>query len=192
MILKHHIATKNFKNNEHRINMTADAYSNHYTGFRIKSGMTKESVSSLDEGRSPATRGVIGYYIRFITAVCAILIISTQAMATECTKANGTEIKGNNGVVYCKSNRAMNWWTALAWCQTIGKTAIRYPEDCRCVGTGCPETTANCPNLAGVGGNEHIWTSTPSGPSNAYDVNLSSGNFNANVTRRNDGYALCY
>ena len=113
-------------------------------------------------------------------------------MATECTKANGTEIKGNNGTVYCKSNRAMNWWTALGWCQSIGKTSFRYPEDCRCVGTGCPETTANCPNLAGVGGNEHIWTSTPSGPSSAYYVNLSSGYIPNNYRYYGNPYALCY
>ena len=42
MILKHHIATKNLKNNDtSEYDMTANAYSNHYTGFRIKSGMTK-------------------------------------------------------------------------------------------------------------------------------------------------------
>jgi len=60
MILKHHIATKNLKNDDtSEYDMTANAYSNHYTGFRIKSGMTKESVSSLGEGRSPETRGSI-------------------------------------------------------------------------------------------------------------------------------------
>ena len=70
---------KNLKNDDtSEYDMTANAYSNHYTGFRIKSGMTKESVSSLSgdtsslsslddipslsslgEGRSPETRGSI-------------------------------------------------------------------------------------------------------------------------------------
>ena len=134
-----------------------------------------------------------GSLMKQLILLTAILIISTQAMAIECTKANGTEIKGNNGTVYCKSNRAMTWWTALGWCQTIGKTPFRYPEDCRCVGTGCPETTANCPNLVGVGGSENIWTSTPSGISNAHLVSLSSGNIGGN-NRDNyaDYYAFCY
>ena len=47
------------------------------------------------------------------------LLISAQAMAISCQDAGGTEIKGNNGTVYCKSNRTMNWWTALGWCRAI-------------------------------------------------------------------------
>ena len=32
--------------------------------------------------------------------------------------AEGTEITGKNGHVYCKSNVSMNWYTAFAWCDT--------------------------------------------------------------------------
>ena len=54
MILKHHIAMKNLKNDDtSEYDMTANAYSNHYTGFRIKSGMTGGiSLSSLSGGSS--------------------------------------------------------------------------------------------------------------------------------------------
>ena len=75
---------KFFKNNEYNTN--ANAYSNHFTGFRIKSGMTKESVSSLytpslsslgersaplsslGEGRSPETRGSINNDINILVS----------------------------------------------------------------------------------------------------------------------------
>ena len=125
------------------------------------------------------------------------LLISAQAMAISCQDAGGMEIKGNNGTVYCKSNRTMNWWTAMAWCEKIGKTPFSYPKDCACEtsdGIPCPETTAGCPNLAGVGGDENIWTSTPFDTSYAYNVNLSSGNsVYTNATRVSSlYYALCY
>ena len=121
------------------------------------------------------------------------LLISAQAMATECTKVNGTEITSNNGTVYCKSNRTMNWWTALGWCQTIGKTPFRYPEDCRCIGMGCPETTSACPNLAGVEGYGYIWTATPRNlnPTTIYTTVLSSGSLGYDA-RNNIHNALCY
>ena len=122
------------------------------------------------------------------------LLISAQAMAISCQDAGGLEIKGNNGTVYCKSNQAMNWWTAMAWCEKIGKTPFSYPKDCACEtsdGIPCPETTAGCPNLAGVGGN--IWTSTPFDTSYAYAVNLSSGNvYYSHRYNYADYYALCY
>ena len=123
-----------------------------------------------------------------------VLLISVEAMAIECTKANGTEIMGKNDTVYCKSNQAMNWWTALGWCQAIGKTPFRYPQDCSCVGERCYVTTVDCPNLEGVGDNINIWTAIPHDSSWAYRVNLSSGNFTFGGTdgRNHKNYAFCY
>ena len=129
--------------------------------------------------------------------VCTCFLISTVTLADDaiskvCAGGAGTVIMGNNGTEYCMSNNGMTWWTALGWCQAIGKTPFRYPEDCRCIGSGCPETMTKCPNLAEVGKGLYVWTSMPSGDTNAWLVALSDGHANADNRLVNNKKALCF
>ena len=182
-----------FKNNE--CNMNADAYSNDCPRFRIKSGMTKRGLSSPSKGQRLATRGSIRHSIRFITAICVALMISTITLADDtiktCANGAGIVITGNNGTDYCMSNNNMNWWTALAWCQTIGKTAIRYPEDCSCVGENCLKV--QCPNFANMQKAWRIWTATPCGDGTcAYDIETSVSGVIRQWPRTGSERAVCY
>lgn len=130
-----------------------------------------------------------------IILICTLLITSTTALAIDCKQANGITITGNNETTYCLSNNKMNWWTALGWCQSIGKTMFHYPNDCICNTEKCPETASECPNLKGIGTDE-IWSSTPSVDTGAYSILLQSGKLNRQLhagfgTRSGSLKALC-
>ena len=131
-----------------------------------------------------------------IILILLVWLISTQVEAITCVEAGGVTIKGNNNAEYCKSSRPMNWWTAMAWCQKIQKTAFRYPQDCSCetdTGIPCPGISSACPNLKEVG-TDTIWTSTPSGDKDAIYIDLASGSYTylhyGNRASKNY-YALC-
>ena len=117
-------------------------------------------------------QGFIIHCILLITIVCGGLftpfVVQAADMVETCADGAGTVVKGNNGTVYCKSNRTMNWWTALGWCRAINMVPFSFPNDCRCVGEKC-KVTADCSNLAGVGIGG-IWTATPNGTKYAYRV----------------------
>ena len=115
-----------------------------------------------------------------LVIICVILMMPFVVLAGEnetqtCANGSGTVIEGNDGTKFCKSNRVMNWWTALGWCQSIGKTMMRYPADCRCLGDGCPTIESKCPNLTGIS-NVTVWSSTPASRGYAFHVSLSNGN----------------
>lgn len=135
----------------------------------------------------------------FIIITCGILMLSITAKAetsttTSCANGAGTLIQGHNKTDYCLSHNSMNWWTALGWCQTIGKKMIHYPTDCSCSGDHCPTTMSNCPNLSQI--SSHIaWVSTPYPDGNAAYIELATGKLTTG-RRRNDTYgrstrALC-
>lgn len=133
---------------------------------------------------------------KILLFICGIMMISSVAMAEEttvCANGGGEIVKGNNGTLYCKSKNVMNWWTALGWCQAIGKTPIHYPSDCRCVGERCPTEMVGCPNFKGLTNNYTLyWTSTPEKEGYAYGVECYGGS--ARVAKISETYmkaALC-
>ena len=138
--------------------------------------------------------------ISIISTVMMLLLSSNTVFATDttetCANGAGIVIKGKNGAEYCLSKLTMNWWTALGWCQAIGKTPISYPDDCRCVGNGCGTEMVGCPNLA-IDFNAWAWANTPSYSAEfSYTINLKNGEVNGNWvygTRSNklNSRALC-
>ena len=119
-------------------------------------------------------------------------MVSTVAFAEEttetCANGAGTVITGAiTGHKYCKSNNAMNWWNAVAWCDALGRQLFPL-NNCE-----CDNTTANCnlngtrvcPELTNVSGSIVIWSATPVNKENAYKVNLFSGS----VTVQHPGWA---
>ena len=76
----------------------------------------------------------------------------------------------------------------FAWCKYQNRELATLSEACI---DWYGATGANaCPNLK-VGKDQWVWTADPNGSSNAFNVNLSSGNINNN-NRNNNYYALCY
>lgn len=123
--------------------------------------------------------------------ICVTLMFSSSVMAITCEEANGFIMKGNNGVEYCVSNNYMNWWTAIGWCQIIGKTMIQYPKDCSCAGEGCPKGVP-CPNFAGMDKTLRIWTSTAIKETEAIDIETSGAGVIRMWPRTGQHNAVCY
>ena len=109
--------------------------------------------------------------------------------------AEGTEITGKNGHVYCKSNVSMNWYTAFAWCDTQGRTLATMEQMCDIDETQRWDGnfgTGKCLNLAGVSSeNQYVWSAIPYGSANAFNVHLSTASVYSNL-RTNGLYALCW
>ena len=56
---------------------------------------------------------------------------------------------------FCRSPVKMNWWSAFAWCESIGAKLVDLEH-------ACPNAITNnffCPNLNGISG--QIFTNTP-------------------------------
>ena len=109
---------------------------------------------------------------KILLLTCSILMGASVAIAEDCANGAGTIITGNNGTSYCKSKNAMNWWTAINWCKTIGMQPITYPSDCHCFGSNCT-TMKPCPNF--VKNNGWVWTGTPIGQNAAWTIDIASG-----------------
>ncbi len=118
---------------------------------------------------------------KILLLACAGVLCFSQVNAANCEA--GTEITGKNGHVYCKSNKAMNWWSAGTWCEAQGRHLASMEEMCPDTGEGLNNawdgSTGNgkCANLNGVGSG-YGWSSLASGSSNAFDVDLSHGYVN--------------
>ena len=110
--------------------------------------------------------------VQKICVLGAIVMMPIVCSAFNCDERTGRIVKDNNGIEYCLSLNAMNWWTALGWCQSIGGTLVEYPSDCQCVNDECPRSS--CPAFHGIGAN-YIWTKTPSLDDGAYSIALSNG-----------------
>ena len=103
---------------------------------------------------------------------------------------DGCDAAHCNGLNFCRSNKQMNWFSALIWCKSIGRELTD-------VETACPNGLASgnvCPNLDGFR-KVYMWTSTPCSSTNSYMIHQSSASpiwcsySNRNLSSQN--YALC-
>lgn len=127
---------------------------------------------------------------------CGVLMMSSVAMADEtaaetCANGAGTVVIGSvTGHKYCKSNKAMNWWNAHAWCDGQNRRLVDK-SDC-----ACSDITADCANNIcselKKGGGSWSWIANPSGASRAHLVNLTSGTIASNDRNTSFDPALCY
>ena len=128
---------------------------------------------------------------KIILLICTILMTSVTANA-----CGGITITGKSGKSYCLSKFTMNWYTAYAWCKDQSMDLIDLDTTCGTnVGT-CSELTlssAEQTNITDKGGKVGgVWTNTSNTVSNAYYVNLSSGDVHGSARSNYDSYALCY
>ncbi|MBR6675507.1 MAG: hypothetical protein IKL32_06290 [Alphaproteobacteria bacterium] len=112
-----------------------------------------------------------------ILIVCGLLMVSTVAFADDitvesCADGAGTVITGVvSGHKYCMSNKGMNYWNAVAWCDGQGRRLFSM-DDCACSGTtNCAE---KCPEMVNVV-SCHRWTDTPIGTTQMYMVPSGGG-----------------
>ena len=125
--------------------------------------------------------------------LCLLMAANCYASCEE-----GTEITGKNGYVYCRSNIAMNWFTAFSWCEMHGRTLATMEQLCSIdeaqkwdgnTGEG------KCLNLMGSENDVNMrgWSANPYESEEAFIVQLSKGE--VRVERRLTPYydkALCW
>ena len=81
---------------------------------------------------------------------------------------SGCDAAHCNGKNFCRSNIAMNWWSALIWCKSIGRELTDLE-------TACPNGFASsktCANLSGTisysSFNWYSWTTMPASQTQIY------------------------
>ena len=111
---------------------------------------------------------------------CFGLMISTTVWAEDttsepCANGAGTIVEGAvTGYKYCKSNNAMNWWNAYAWCDAQGKRMIEL-NDCACGNTTSDCANAKCPEFKLSINNTYAWLNDINSSTVAYTMNLTQG-----------------
>ena len=131
--------------------------------------------------------------------MCGMVMMSCVVFAEDittetCADGAGTVIIGAvSGHKYCKSNKGMNWWNAMAWCDGIGRRLFER-SDCACSAT-VSDCREKCPELTGASNtNDLVWTATPYTDINAYFISLLSGAYSTHYEGRKGGrglFALC-
>jgi len=127
----------------------------------------------------------------------AVFMISTVTLADDttateiCADGAGTIITGAvSGHKYCKSKNRMNWWNAVAWCDTQGRRLFDR-SDCACGNTTADCANSKCPDLNGiVAQDDYIWA-TPIGSSATYQIRIPLGVIQSNL-RSNSSGVLCF
>ncbi|MGN0919216.1 MAG: hypothetical protein ACI4OR_00420, partial [Alphaproteobacteria bacterium] len=107
-----------------------------------------------------------------VAAFALMMTWAAPSLAASCR--GGEEIHGveDTSTTYCRSKVAMTWWAAFSWCEAQGRHLATYEEAC----PGQTRPSSPCRNLKGVTEKDvYSWIALPSGTSNAYIVNLSSG-----------------
>ncbi len=121
------------------------------------------------------------------------LIFSVPALAVidkgGCADGQGNLLTTRENVQYCQSKITMNWWSAHAWCQSIGKELITLDD---CLEKTSSGLKVQCPHLMGVGGSSWAWTANVPSSTGAYIVELSSGGISGFYEgRQGKAAALC-
>ncbi len=123
--------------------------------------------------------------LTFTAIVAGILAIGSAANAATCE--GGTLETGENGHVYCRSNRDMNWWSANAWCEAQGSHLATIYEICP-TWDGSTGSYKAC-NTSSFSDRRTSWSSTASGTDSAFtsdDQDIFAR------TRTGQRLALCY
>ena len=123
----------------------------------------------------------------------SVAMAEGETTVETCAGGGGTLVTGKSGYKYCKSNKTMNWWNAVAWCDAIGKRLIDLNTDCGCNGT--VKCEGYCPEIGNTA-TERIctWTTRADSDHSITGVFLNNYNglFNGWMSRGGTGaVALC-
>ncbi len=130
--------------------------------------------------------------VGFILLSTATVAQTPTATLTEynCANGHGDTVISTTNKKYCQSRIEMNWWSAFAWCQSIGGTLIDLNEDCE--DTSITNTPMPCPALYNPKNNAAVWTANVPDSTYAYVVLSSSGTIRNNwASRENKIKVLC-
>ena len=125
---------------------------------------------------------------KIIMFLCLCVFLTTPAMAEPTCEGHGGKLitahaasdegcdsKTCNGKTFCKSEKAMNWWSAFTWCESQGRKLADFSVMCPGVSQTPANTAGDCPNLQGLAESGWVWSSLASGSNGAFLVSLFSG-----------------
>lgn len=117
---------------------------------------------------------------KYIGIIALSLVVATSAQAgkwndNNCTNKGGTIVKTNeydpndpskdkggycatypdqcNGMEFCVSNKAMNWWSAITWCEAHGGKLASFASLCPNTVLRDDRYTVACYNIANIRSN---------------------------------------
>ena len=112
---------------------------------------------------------------KFLFVLCIFSSVANAEIS--CEDAGGKLLKGNDKETeYCASYHGMNWWSANAWCQSLGMELVDVQTECnkRTVSIGY---TSACPQLKKGTAFSDLqgWAKNTSSPSQALLIHLYTG-----------------
>ena len=116
--------------------------------------------------------------------ILALTVVLPSMAYAKCD--GGTEKSGQNGHVYCISDKQMNWWSAFAWCKANERPLATLAQACN-----NQNWSSGCTNWAYKGG-IRVWTAIASGTETAYFIHFDAVGTVNSGTRTTNYYALCY
>ena len=125
-----------------------------------------------------------------------LLIVLSLMLATHgyAACAEGTEVTGKNGHVYCKSNIGMNWYTAFLWCEAQGRTLVTPAQACDIDETqkwDGNRGVGKCLNMMDISPNFTAWTAMPY-LDQSLGIQTSTGNIDMWIRTAYAWPALCW
>ena len=108
---------------------------------------------------------------KFLFILCMFSSVANAEIS--CEDAGGKLLKGNDKETeYCASYHGMNWWSANAWCQSLGWELVDLQIECNkrsgLYVSSCPQISINVSNITG-------WAKNTSSPSQALLIHLYTG-----------------
>ncbi len=103
-------------------------------------------------------------------------IFSVPALATidigGCADGQGDLLTTRDNIQYCKSKMAVNWWSAIAWCKSLGKELITLDD---CLEKTSSGLKVQCPHLYQIGSTATVWTQNVPTSSNYIACQVKKG-----------------
>ena len=128
---------------------------------------------------------------KILFAICLFYPFSVCAKI-DCEEAGGHRFQGASGAYYCRAIPdkivAMNWWSANAWCQSLGWELVDLETECKKKTVSivspavCPQLTLNVSITA--------WAKNTSSSSKALVIHTDRGEL-ATSTKNGTLNAFC-
>lgn len=130
---------------------------------------------------------------KFLILIYCLLMISSVTMAEEdttpetCANGAGTVFVGKvSNHKYCRSNKTMNWWNAVSWCDSIHMEPFDL-NDCHWEQV---TSLSNCPEATGIS-DGMFWTATLTQDNKRHVIEAYSGYIKYTYTPDYSWRVLC-
>ena len=118
--------------------------------------------------------------------MCLVGFLTVTSAYAKCD--GGTEVKNSVGTVFCQSTKAMNWWSAAAWCKANELHLATVYEMCPSWG-GRTTGADYCNEKGGLA--DFVWTATAHSTDEAVYVGSSGRIYGDHLRNSSGSKAVC-